>query len=464
MMQRDCPMNTPRLPPGPRERRLTGSLFEFKRDPLALLERYARDYGDLARFHILTRPVYLVSHPSYVEQILGIQQHSFVKRSSSHDVGGVFGNGMLTSNGNEWRRQRRTVSPAFHGQHLRDYTDIIVSEIEQWIAGWCDGEIRDLHREMAGLSLVIVARALFGAMLHDDAETLTAAMDVLVDRFWLECPIGLCPSGLLPTFFPTRANLQLRRSIREIDRVAYRMLGMQPSGPQTGGSLLRTLLNARDADGKPISQRQLRDELVTVLLAGHETTACALTWSWYLLATNPEAKRKVEAEVATELDEDVSACDAMERLCYTRAVVLESMRLYPPVWGINRVTIRDCEIGGHLFPKGTSVIMSQWLIHHDARFYQQPGAFLPERWTPEFVAGLPRYAYFPFGGGQRSCVGSELAMLELVLTLAVIARHFKIELMAREPVRPAPSITLRPSGDLRIVLHARKNGGSNRCV
>jgi cytochrome P450 len=457
-------MNTPRLPPGPRERFLTGSLFEFKRNPLALLERYAREYGDLARFRILTRQVYLVSHPSYVEQILGIQQHSFVKRSSPHDVGGVFGNGMLTSNGNEWRRQRRTVSPAFHKQHFRDYADIIVSEIEHWIADWRDGDIRDLHREMAGLSLVIVARTLFGAMLHDDAEALNAAMDILVDRFWLECPVGLTLSGLLPTLFPTRANLRLRKSIREIDRVAYTMIGTPPFGSQPGGSLLRMLLNACDADGKPIAQRQLRDELVTVLLAGHETTACALTWSWYLLAANPEAERKLAVEALTEINGDVSHSDVTERLCYTRAVVLESMRVYPPVWGINRVAVRDCEIGGHLFPRGTSVIMSQWVIHHDPRFYDQPSVFLPERWTPEFVAGLPRYAYFPFGGGQRSCIGSELAMLELVLTLAVIARRFKIELVGHEPLRPAPSITLRPSGDLRIILHARKNGGNNRCA
>ena len=443
-------MTSSQFPPGPRGNLLTGNLIQFKNDPMGLLERCARNYGDVVGQHFCTRPVYLLSHPDYVDQVLGKKQHSFAITRAPKDAGGIFGNGMFTTSGAEWRRSRRAAQPAFNHNKVRTYGELIVSETNRWTEGWRDGETRNLHKEMVHLTLGIVARLLFDADITEDLAEFSASLDFIREHYWLW---WTRLSSLLPVAIPTRANLSLQNAFRKLDEVAYGII--RERAHDSGDNLLSFLLDAAEPYDAPSGERQLRDDVMTLLVTGHETTAAALAWCCYLLATHPDADRKLEGELASMLGERQPAFADLGSLSYARMIALESMRLYPPAWALNRIALEDCEIGGYPIPKGASVLMSQWVIHRDPRFFESPAEFRPERWDGNLAARLPKYAYFPFGGGQRTCIGREFAMLQLLLTLVTVARKFHFRLTTGSAVECEASIILRPKGGLPMVICER---------
>ena len=441
--------------PQKRRRVFLGGLLEFKRDPLGYLDRCAREYGDIAEIRFLRVPFFFLNHPDYIEQVLVTNTRNFAKRRSRPLVDGVFGDGLFTSSGEFWLRQRRRTQPAFHHARIRAYGDAMVARTARMLATWRDGEIRDLHQEMMRLSLGIVARTLFGADSDADAAEVENAVNVITARFRMEFPIPTSWRLLLPAWTPTPANRRFRATVERLDEIIYRIIRQRMAEGQHPNDLLSMLIEAQSDGRDQLRDCQLRDEVTTLLLTGHETSACALSWTWYLLSQHPEVERKLEEELHRELAQRLPLIEDVSRMTYTKKVVLESLRLYPPAWGMNRVALSNCEIGSHFVPGGASIAMSQWVMHRDPRYFDQPALFNPERWSNDFQKHLPKYAYFPFGGGPRLCIGKEFTMMEMALVVATIAQQFRFRLIPGQTIEPEPSITLRPKGHIRVVLCRR---------
>jgi cytochrome P450 len=450
-------MGKPFNPPGPRPRAVVGNLIEFRRDKLAFFTRCAREYGDLVRFQIGPRPVVLLSDPAMIEQVLGVQQKNFVKHFVLGLLRPVLGDGLLTSEGKPWLRQRRLIQPAFQRSHVEDYAGIIVAHTERMLAEWRDGERIDLHSAMMHVTLSIAAKAFLGAEVSgSDFRSVSHALELLMRDFVYRFE-GIVK---IPLWMPTVWNWRIKRQIRQLDRVIYGIIDRRRRGPQDSDDLLTRLMQATDAGAEnpgargTMSDRQLRDEMMTLFLAGHETTANALAWTCYLLAQHPEVEARLQTELQTVLgSRSPTAADA-SRLTYTEQVVTESMRVFPPVYAIGRRSVRDCEIGGYDVPAGTTFLMSQWVLHHDPRYFDDPLEFRPERWADGLAKRIPKFAYFPFGGGPRICVGNSFAMLETVLILATLAQRFRFELLPGERVVPWPAVTLRPKHGIHAVCRA----------
>ena len=439
-------------PPGPTGHPLAGNLFDYTRDHLGFLTRCAREYGDVVGLRFVNVPVYLLNHPDHVEYVLVQNHRNFIKSKGVRHSLGFLGDGLLTSEGSFWRRQRRLAQPAFHRERIDAYGGAMVECAERAISGWKGNETRDVHEDMGRLALDVVAKTLFGTLLTVEFEEVGAALETITQRFTGR-------GGILfhiPEKVPTPANLRFRRAIRLLDGIIYKIIEGRRAGGERDGDLLSMLLEARDEEtGESMSDRQLRDEVMTIFLAGHETTANALSWTWYLLARHPEAEVRLLEELGEVLGGCAPTVGDLPRLRYTDMVVKESMRLYPPAWAFGRETVEDCEIGGYHVPAGTQLVMSQWVMHRDPRYYKRAGEFRPERWVDGSVEELPPYAYFPFGGGPRLCIGRSFAKMEAVLLLATIAQKFRLRLAQDRPVEPQPSITLRPRNGMRVVLTRR---------
>jgi cytochrome P450 len=453
-------------PAGPRGHFLTGVLPELGRDPLGFLTACARRYGDFVPMRLGLLPGLLLSHPDLVEEVLVTQHRHFVKGPTVRRLR-VLGNGLLASEGELWRRQRRLMQPAFHRQRVAGYADTMVRHTERMLAGWRDGETRDVVGDMMALTMGIVAETLFGVGLPGGPGTLAemgAALAEIGGHFNSRTYSLLF---FLPDAVPTPGNLRLRRATARLDRVIYGIIGeRRRGGGADSGDLLSLLLRARDEpdeDGgrepgqgaRGMTDRQLRDEVMTLFLAGHDTTALALSWTWTLLAQHPQAEARLHAELREVLGGRAPAAADLPRLRYTEHVLTEALRLYPPAWAVGRQAAADCEIGGRRVPRGTVVTISQWVIHRDPRFFADADAFRPERWAGGLTGRLPRYAYFPFGGGPRVCIGTGFAMTEAVLLLATIAQRFRLALEPGFAVTPQPFVTLRPKHGVRAVLRQR---------
>jgi cytochrome P450 len=442
-----------KLPPGPKGRFLLGGTLEFSRDWLGFLVRCAREYDDIVFLRLLGTPVCLLYRPDYIESVLVTNQANFVKSKDYRAMRRVLGNGLLTSEGELWRHQRKLAQPAFRHEHISRYGEVMVSYAERMLDGWRDGERRDIHQEMMRLTLEIVAKALFDADVSRDAKEVGASLEILVREF-----IGLANIAfLLPDGFPIPGSRKLRRAVRRLDDIVYGMIRERRASGARPGDLLDMLLYAADEDGRPMSDRQLRDEVTTLFLAGHETTAIALSWTWYLLAQHPEVENRLVEDLCRALGGRSPAATDLGQLRYAEMVVKESMRLYPPAWGIGRQALAPFEIGGYRLPAGTNVFLSQWVTHRDPRYFPDPERFDPERWRddPARSGALPRFAYFPFGGGPRVCIGASFAMMEATLLLAAIAPKFKLRLIPGQQVKPFPSITLRPKDGIQMTLARR---------
>lgn len=442
-----------KLPPGPKGRHLLGSTFELSRDWLGFLTRCAREYGDVVFFRFFHTPVCLVNHPDLIESVLVTNQRNFLKSKDYRVLRSALGDGLLTSEGELWRRQRRLMQPAFRRERIAAYGAVMSAYAERIAEGWRNGEERDIHRDMMRVTLEIVAKALFDTDISHDAREVGEALTVLMEQFIRQANWAF----LLPEKFPIPGSRKLRMAVEQLDKIVYGMIDQRRTSGAGPGDLLDLLVHAEDEDGNRMSDRQLRDEVTTLFLAGHETTALALSWTWLLLAQHPEIEARLEEEVDRTLGGRTPTAEDVPRLRYAEMVIQESMRLYPPAWGVGRQAIASFEIGGYKLPAGTNVFLCQWIVQRDERFFPEPERFEPERWREDPVRAdaLPRFAYFPFGGGPRVCIGASFAMMEAVLLLATIAQRFRVRLVPGHPVELLPSITLRPKHGIRVQLERR---------
>ncbi|HEX7317452.1 MAG TPA: cytochrome P450 [Pyrinomonadaceae bacterium] len=441
------------IPQGPRGGRVLGNMREFNSDSLGFVERCAREFGDVVPTRFLYVPALFLFHPDHVEYVLTAGNKNFIKAASlrSPFFHTLVGKGLVTSEGDFWRRQRRLAQPAFHRDRVETYARTMVVYAERMLEQWRDGATLDAHEEMMALTRAVVAQTLFSADVSGDSNEIGGALSRLIRPFASQATL----KWILDNRLPTPAHLRFNRDVRKIDRFVYRLIEERRASGEDTGDLLSMLLRAQDEDGSGMTDRQLRDELMTIFLAGHETTALALTWAWFLLAQNSEAEARLGAELEEVLEGRAPTVADLPRLRYAEWVVKESMRLYPPAWAVGRECVRECEVGGFRVPKGMQVFGFQWVIQRDPRWFTDPSAFRPERWGDEAVSRLPKYAYFPFGGGPRLCIGNYFATMEAVLILATIARRFRLRLLQGHEVEVLPALSLRPKHGLKVKLEAR---------
>ncbi len=440
-------------PPGPRGHFLFGSLREVQRDPLKLLHDGFREHGDVVRFRFGAEHAVLLAHPDHIRHVLHDNHRNYDKSNVDYAMlRRLLGNGLLTSDGALWRRQRRLMAPMFHRQRVAGFCKLMVDStlemLERWEALAQSGEAFDATAEMARLTLAIVARALFTAEVSEDAETIGSALTEvnrqlgefhLLDMFWM---------------IPTLRKRRFRNAVHALDRVVDKIIDQRRRSTRPNQDLLSMLLEAVDEEtSQAMTPRQVRDEVLTLLLAGHETTANALVWTWYLLSQNPEAADKLHHEVTRVLGERAPGGLDLPQLPYTRMVVEESMRLYPPAWAVSRNAVDEDEIGGYRVPRRTNVIICGFVTHRHSTFWEEPERFDPERFSPERSEGRPSFAYLPFGGGPRICIGNSFAMTEVQLILATVAQRYRLRLVPGLPVELHPLITLRPRYGMRMTLH-----------
>jgi cytochrome P450 len=342
--------------------------------------------------------------------------------------------------------------PAFQLDQIQKYCEVMVSFTDRMLRDWRAGQTRDIHTDMMRLTLEIVAQTLFSASVDGKAEVVGHAMEVIMEYF---AGLRAWFPGLL--WLPTPGNLRYRRALAELDQIIYETIARRRASGRQGSDFLSRLLAARDEDGSQMTDQQLRDEVVTLFLAGHETTALALSFTFYLLAQNPDAEARLAAELSEVLQGRLPTARDVSRLRYTEWVVRESMRLYPPAPGIGREAIHDCEIAGYPIRKGTQIALLQWVVHRDPRWFDAPETFKPQRWDNDLAKRLPRCAYFPFGDGPRICIGQQFATMEAILTLATIAQRFRLKLAPGFTLDLLPSITLRPKRGVKMVLEERGN-------
>lgn len=448
---RPKPSRRPR-PIRPPWRDLVPLLRAFGTDLLGALTQVRDQYGDFVRTR-LPLHIYFVYDPRAIEEILLKKADVFRKDYTSRLLSRVVGNGLLLSEGETWRRQRRLVQPAFHHQQLQSYAALMVGAIERPMAGWRDGETRDVHADMMAVTLDIVAESLFGTDVSAEAGDIGRIIGELMEEFGKV--LGLKARFQPPAWVPTPTNLRLRRTKRRIDELILGIIEARKQSKETRDDLLSMLIRARDEGGGQMTDDQVRDEAIILFLAGHETTALALTYALYLLATHPEAQARLADELARVLGGRSPGLGDLDKLTFTEAVVLESMRLYPPAWGIARESTTPVEIAGFAFPKGATFVMSTWAVHRDPRIFEDPLAFKPDRWANDLQKRLPRFAYFPFGGGPRVCIGNRFAMMEAKLVLASAVQRFRFDPTPETAIHLFPSVTLRPRGGVKLRISER---------
>ncbi len=438
-------------PPGPELSPLDLARMLRSRRMTDYLERAAERGPTVSHFRIVREHAYLVATPELVRELFGPLGRVGRKGRGLEQARRLLGDGLLTSEGDLHRRQRRLIQPAFHGSRVEAYSRSMRTAAAELPdrAGWRDGEVRDVAADMADLTLRIVGQTLFAADLTDDSTRVSGALAELLARFQRT----VVPGGALLNRLPLPTTRRLDAAIHELNSVVARLIAEQRREPRDG-TVLAMLLEARDEHGEPMPDRQIRDEVLTLMLAGHETTANALAWTWLLLDRNPAAADRLHAEVSA------NPGAGLEGLPWTRAVVAESMRLYPPAWTIGRRMLADVTLDGWTAPAGSLVMASQWVTHRDPRWWPDARAFTPQRWIgpdgyDEAAPGQPRGAYFPFGLGRRVCIGESFAWTEAVLALAALAKDWAPALVPGHPVALQPAVTLRPRYGLQMTLHKR---------
>jgi cytochrome P450 len=441
------------LPPTAPGLPVVGNLLAFMRDPLGFLCSTREEHGDVVGVAIGPLHVTLLSHPDLVEDILVTRNRLWKKdlflRTTLRPV---LGDGLLSSDGELWRKQRRLAQPAFHRDRISAYAGIMVEEASRVAQGWRDGDVRDVHKDMMRLTLDIVARTLFGANVGDHGEDVGIALEAVLSV--VSSPFEL----FLPVLrrLPTPQRRRFDRAVAKLDSIIYGVIERRRSSAEETNDLLSMLLHARDEDGSRMSDKQLRDECLTLFLAGHETTAINLSWTWLLLHQNPEAQAKLVRELTEVLGDRAPTMADLPKLRYTSHVIAESLRMYPPAWSMGREAREDVEVGGFRVARGAQVWFCPWAIHRDARWFDDPHAFRPERWEGDLAKRLHRYAYFPFGGGPRFCIGQAFAQMEAVLLLATLARAFRLEVLPKPAIVPQASVTLRPKNGIHVRLSRRQ--------
>lgn len=440
----------PHRPPGPKPHFLIGNMPLASPDPLPIFSAWAAEFGDIFYYRAAWLHVYFLNHPDLIEEVLVRNPRNFLKDRVVRNSRWFFGDGLLTNEGDSWLRQRRLSAPAFHRERVSAYANIMTSYARQMLANWKDGETLDIHQQMMRLTLQIVVRALFNVEAEETAA-ISSALNLIMSNT-TGVRILLPP---IARYLPTPRMISFRRAVARMDDTVYKIIAQHRANKNDSGDLLSMLIAARDEDGSRMSDRQLRDEVLTFLIAGHETTALALTWTWHLLAQHPEVEQKLHHELDRVLGGRVPQFSDLPALTYTERVIKESMRLYPPAWSLARTVISDFDLRGYRIPAGANVVMSQWIMHRHPAYFSDPEKFDPDRWSGEQARKLPRFAYFPFGGGPRQCIGSSFAMMEAILLVATIAQNFQLHGVQGHPVVLVPSFTLRPKYGMCMTLEGR---------
>lgn len=430
---------------------LLGHLPELQKDWLGTLCRWQKEHGDFVTARLGPRPTVFIFDPETAEEILVANYKHFRKNFIIRRTRPLIGDGLLLSEGEFWLRQRRLAQPAFHRGRIALYGKTMTDLTAKALNRWKDGATIDVHAEMMQLTRSIVSRCLFGSDLEPGDEEIEHIIDGLVKDFskLTDSPV------LIPLFVPTPTNLRFRKDKAKLDDLIFRFIKRRRRQGQDHDDLLFMLLTAQDEDGSRMTDRQVRDEVMTLFLAGHETTASALTWAVYLLAEHPEAARRLTDEVDRVVGDRAPTSDHVPQLTYTEAVLKEAMRLYPAAWLMGREVVTPCEIRGYTIPKGWNLLISQWVIHRDSRWFQSPDQFLPERWESEETKNLPSCAFMPFGAGPRQCIGRHFAMMEGVIILASLAQRFDLIRDRSQPVVPVPLVSIRPKGGLPVTVRRR---------
>lgn len=416
------------------------------------MRQAARDYGGIVRLRFAHRLVWLVTEPSVIESVLVTQARQFRKHFALRLNPIVLGNGLLTSEGDFWLRQRRLAQPAFTRSHVARYAPAFIEHTGKMLNRWKSGDTVDVLTEMMALTLGIASRTLFGADGDDHAEKVRDALNVTQEEFVHR----LARPFQWPLWVPTSGNRRLLKAVQDLDAIIYDFIHQRRLSGTMGDDLLSRLLSARDEQAATgMSDKQLRDECLTIFLAGQETTALTLAWSWYLLGEHPEAADRVAAEVDDVLEGRLPTVDDLPRLKFTESILLESMRLYPPGFVVGREALTETDVGGYRCPRGTTVLMPEFIVHRDPRFFDRPDDFVPERWLDDLERRLPHCAYFPFGAGPRICIGNTFAMMEMTLVLAMIAQRYRFTLVPGQQITMGVQFTLRPSPAVMSKLSSR---------
>ena len=452
------------------------ALEQYSHDRLGFMIRCAREYGEIVPLQIENELFCLLTNPAHITEVLK-DRLLFVKAKDLQMLHGLLGSGLLTSEGDFWLRQRRLAQPVFHQQQIHSYASVMVEYTQRLLATWQEGEVIDVHEAMMRLTLNIVMKTLFGQDVTEvEAGNIAHALEKALNWFeyqetkntmsaleemdgWLKRSVVAVARSLqqLGQDAKVTADKEMDQRYQDaialLDETVYAMINHRRLSGTTGNDLLGMLMQVEDADdGSPMTDKQLRDEAATLILAGHETTANTLSWTWMLLANHPSVREKLSAELKTVLNGLVPTIADLPQLSYTHWVIKEAMRLYPPVTDLTREATQDCEVGGYFIPKGTTLMASQWVMHRDARYFSEPESFQPERWANDLEKQLPRGVYFPFGDGSRVCIGKSFALMEAVLLLATIAQAFQLDLVSDQTIELQPSITLRPRDGIQVVL------------
>jgi cytochrome P450 len=457
------------LPPALKTDLFGGHFRSFRRSPVEFLTRLAH-LGDVTSFRLGPQQAYFLNDPELIRDLLVVNAHKFMKGRALQRAKKLLGEGLLTSEGEAHLRQRRMIQPAFHRARIAEYALSMTEFAEKMSDSWCDGEVRDIDREMMHLTLQIVAKTLFSADVEDEADEIGAAMTSIVELFnYLLLPFSEWLEKL-----PLPQSKRFARSRDTLNSVIYGIIDERRRSGEDTGDLLSMLLTAQDeSDGTGMTDEQIRDEVMTLFLAGHETTANAMTWTWYLLSQNPEKEAKLHEELDTVLSSigdtinssavvtastnsraqelRMPAIDDIPNLRYTEAVIAESMRLFPPAWGIGRLSLEEHRFGGYEIPKRSLILVSPYVTQRDPQFWENAAEFIPERWeTLSIKEAGQRNIYFPFGGGVRRCIGESFAWTEGILLLATLARKWKLRLAPDQEIALQPLITLRPRFGMRM--------------
>jgi len=466
------PVTALELPPGPKLSLVDALVYRPGRgNPLEFFHQIARTYGDLASYRMAGELLFLVNDPALIKDILVTNARNFTKSRGLERTRRLLGNGLLTSEGAFHLRQRRLMQPAFHRDRIAAYGRTMVEYADRMRRSWIDGATLDVAREMNRLTLSIVGKTLFDTDVEADAATVGEALTGVIESFWMM----MLPFADLLEMLPVPKLRRARAARARLDAIIYRLIAEHRASGRDHGDLLSMLLTAQEEEEPTesdsparsandiarrrsegaMTDRQVRDEAMTIFLAGHETTANALTWTWYLLSGASDARAKLQEEVDRVLQGRLPEVGDIASLPYVERVVTESMRLYPPAWLIGRRAIAEYPIGALVAPARSILIMSPYIMQRDPRYYADPERFDPDRWTPAFRASLPRFAYFPFGGGPRQCIGESFAWMELMLIVATIAQRWDLQLVPGHPVVLQPLITLRAKHGMRMVVRSR---------
>lgn len=442
----------PFFPPGPKGLPMAGSIFGYFRDMLGFLVRMREEYGDIAYFKLGSRKMYLVSDPELIKDILVTHNRNFTKSRALQRAKIVLGEGLLTSEGESHVRQRKIIQPVFHHKRIKGYGDTMALYTAKMAEGWESGQVVDIHCEMMRLSLAIITKTIFDADVESESDEIGKSLTDIVTLF----PRLLFPYSEILDKLPLPGNKRCQEAMEHLDKIIYGLIEERRNRKSKKEDLLAMLLEAQDEEGGAgMSDQQVRDEAITLFMAGQETTANSLSWTFYLISQNPEVERKLKEEIEAVLNGKLPSLDDLGKLTYTHKVFKEAIRLYPPAWAVARRAKEDYDLDGYTVPSGTDIFMSQFVVHRDPRHYKEPHRFNPDRWTKEFEEELPKFAYFPFGGGPRRCIGEPFAWMEGVIVLASIIPNWKMRLVPKQNIVPDALITIRPKHGVKMILEKR---------